>query len=73
MHYEGNHEFTSVKIDGKDIAGKTKDEVKTLFEKEPNTDEDYLYYVNDKSTYKIEFGDDGKVDNIHIDVNEDKL
>lgn len=73
MHYEGKHKFTSVKIDGKDIAGKTKDEVKALFEKEPNIDEDYLYYVNDKNTYTIEFGDDGKVDNIHIDVNEDKL
>lgn len=72
-HYEGRHNFASVKIDGKEIAGKTKDEVKALFDKEPNIDEDYLYYVNDKSTYKIVFGEDGKVDNIHIDVKENEL
>lgn len=38
MHYEGKHNFVSVKVDGKDIAGKTKDEIKALFEKEPSID-----------------------------------
>lgn len=70
---EVDHLFTSVKIDEKDVAGKTKDEIKSLFEQEPNIDEDYLYYVKDKCSYKFEFGDDGKIKSLHIDVDENKL